>query len=97
MCLCMKKNIASWACDGSDRLLEEEPGTPFTTKRLLIGAFKPAEKALSEGVDRLRGRGAFKKSFRAVIHPVNMSEGGLSEVEERVLRELVRSAGAVSG
>ena len=82
------------ALDGSDRFLEGEPGTPFTTQRLLIGNFKSAEKTLSEGVDGLRGGGVVKKSFRAVIHPVDMSEDGLCEVEERVLRELVCSAGA---
>jgi len=86
--------ITIHALDGSGRLLEGEPDTPFSTQRLLIGEFKSAEKTLSDAINRLRSGGILKKSFRAVIHPVDMSEGGLSEVEEKVLRELASSAGA---
>ena len=66
---------------------------PFTTTRLLVGSFTLAEKALVDGMKSLR-RGLFAPAPIIVIQPMAMVEGGLSEVEERAIRELAMSAGA---
>ena len=70
------------------------PESPFTTARLLVGTFSAAEPSLSKLVKALLPKGILKRSPRIVIQPMEMVEGGLSEVEERLLKELALSAGA---
>ncbi|MES9814134.1 MAG: 1-pyrroline-5-carboxylate dehydrogenase [Candidatus Thiodiazotropha sp.] len=67
---------------------------PFTTKRLLVGEFMAAEKYLKQGVKKVHEGRWFPASPVIVIHPLEMIEGGLSEVEERVLKEVATGAGA---
>jgi len=67
---------------------------PFTTKRLLVGEFAAAEKYLKEGVKKVHEGRWFAASPVIVIQPLEMIEGGLSQVEERVLKELAVCAGA---
>lgn len=69
------------------------PSIAFTTKRLLVGQFTVAEDTLRKGLNELLGRHLFNP--RILIQPVDMIEGGLSEVEERVLRELAVGIGAI--
>ena len=69
------------------------PQAPFTTRRLLVGNFAPAEQCLKAGLKQLGCFGLFKRPT-LVIQPMAMCEGGLSEVEERCLMELGLSAGA---
>jgi hypothetical protein len=66
----------------------------FTTTRLLVGNFEEAEKLLTRLVKEVRGNGFFLARPRLLIQPLEMTEGGLSMVEERVLLELGASAGA---
>ena len=56
---------------------------PFTTTRLLVGRFQEAESLLKQAMSRMGSGGLFKVSPVVVIHPMEMVEGGLSEVEER--------------
>lgn len=67
---------------------------PFTTRRLLVGQFMAAERALREGLKDLFAHKWFPPSPVVVIHPLEMVEGGLSEVEDRVFKELAAGAGA---
>ncbi len=67
---------------------------PFTTQRLLVGQFAVAERTLKQGLKRLFQGRWFAPSPRAVIHPMEMVEGGLSEIEMRVFNELAAGAGA---
>ena len=67
---------------------------PFTTTRLLVGQFQEAEALFRKGIREVGNGGLFQVSPVIVIHPLDMVEGGLSEVEERALRELAMSAGA---
>jgi hypothetical protein len=69
---------------------------PFTTTRLLVGQFQAAESLLRKAIKAIGNGGLFQVSPVVVIHPMEMVEGGLSQVEERVYRELARSAGARS-
>jgi rod shape-determining protein MreB len=66
----------------------------FTTTRLLVGQFQEAESLLKKAMRGMGGAGLLKASPVVVIHPMEMVEGGLSEVEERAYRELAMGAGA---
>ena len=66
---------------------------PFTTTRLLVGEFNNAEKLLKETLKKLFTGQWYAASPIIVIQPMEMIEGGLSPVEERVLRELAFGVG----
>ncbi len=65
--------------------------TPFSTKRLLIGEFTVAEKLLKKALS------SFPKSIispTVIMHPLEMVDEKLSEVEKNVFREVALAAGA---
>lgn len=66
----------------------------FTTDRLLVGSFSVAEPVLTKLVKSINTGGLFRKSPQVVIQPMELVEGGLSEVEERIFKELALGAGA---
>ncbi len=66
----------------------------FTTKRLLVGQFSVAEKLLKKAIKKAYKINWLSASPMVVIHPMEMIEGGLSEVEKRVFKELAAGAGA---
>jgi len=68
--------------------------TPFTSTRLLIGQFTAAQQALKGGFKDMAAGRLFVPSPTVLMHPVDMVEGGLSEIEERVLKEVAIGAGA---
>lgn len=68
-----------------------DAATPFSTERLLIGEFSVAEKLLKKALS------SFSKSIISptiVMHPLEMIDEKLSEVEENVFREVALAAGA---
>jgi rod shape-determining protein MreB and related proteins len=69
--------------------------TGFTTMRVLVGNFSEAERILKSIVKEIGGVSFFSIKPRILIHPIEMLEGGLSQVEERVLHELAIAAGAI--
>jgi hypothetical protein len=72
------------------------PEKNFTTKRLLVGDFSEAQDCLSKAIKRLAPKKLFtRKTAAVVMHPMEMYEGGLSEIEERILNELAFSSGAI--
>ncbi|HZF26667.1 MAG TPA: hypothetical protein VEZ88_10435 [Steroidobacteraceae bacterium] len=77
---------------GAEADVTPTPG--FTTTRLLVGQFRVAQAALKEAMGKLIGGGLFAASPGVVIQPLEMTDDGLSEVEERVFRELAAGAGA---
>jgi len=69
---------------------EGAPETPFSTSRTLVGHFESAQRTLKSVVAQVT-------SFLApnlLMHPLEMVESGLSQIEERVLLELAKGAGA---
>ncbi len=71
------------------------PDEPFTTKRLLVGSFMPAVNCLKKGLKEIGATGFFKLTRPTLnIYSIEMSDGGLSEVEERCLLEVGRTARA---
>lgn len=67
---------------------------PFTTKRLLIGEFSIAENHLKRAIKKVYEGKWFSASPVVIIHPMEMIEGGLSQIEERAMVELAAGAGA---
>jgi hypothetical protein len=67
---------------------------PFTTTRLLIGKFFVAEECLKNAVKEFGAIGFFKRAPKITLQPHEYLEGGLSEVEDRILREIALGAGA---
>ena len=77
-----------------DAEIEGIPDKSFTTERLLVGNFQEAEKTLSQCIKKSLGSGLIKKRPLVVIHPKEKTEGGLSEVELKVFKELALGSGA---
>lgn len=67
---------------------------PFTTTRLLVGQFVVAQNTLKEALKQEAKDRLLVVSPHIVIHPLEMVEGGLSEIEERIFREVAVGAGA---
>ena len=76
----------------TESTFEAQP--PFTTARLLIGQFLEAQNLLKRAVKETSKGGIFATSPQVLIQPLEMVEGGLSEIEKRVLREVAIGAGA---
>ena len=71
---------------------EQQPIQPFSHPRALVGNFVVAQATIKAAVKAVQ-TGAFPKLVRIVIHPMELIEGGLTQVEERVLRELAIGSG----
>ncbi|GGP74680.1 hypothetical protein [Shewanella ulleungensis] len=67
---------------------------PFTTTRLLIGKFFVAESFLKNALKEFGAISFFKRAPKITIQPHEFLEGGLSDIEDRVLREIALGAGA---
>jgi len=67
---------------------------PFSHPRLLVADFQKAEKILMHAVREACGKRMFAPSPRVVIQPMEKLEGGLTDIELRVFRELCMGAGA---
>lgn len=78
------------------RSISVTPSEPFTTTRLLVGTFMPAVDCMKDGLQQIGATGFLKRKPKLVIFPKALTEGGLSEVEERCLLEVGYSAGAGS-
>jgi hypothetical protein len=87
----IRKDSLSVRCANTGESVTLDASTPFSTKRLLIGEFTVAERLLQEAFSH------FPKSLIrpiTVMHPLEMVDETLSEVEEKVLREVAMAAGA---
>ncbi|EGV51880.1 1-pyrroline-5-carboxylate dehydrogenase [endosymbiont of Riftia pachyptila] len=69
--------------------------SPFTTDRLLVGQFSTAVETLQKAIRQIHtGWRALLIRPIILIQPLEMIEGSLSEVEERIFKELAASAKA---
>lgn len=66
----------------------------FSTSRLLIGNFSLAEQLLRNGIKEVLPKKLIKRSAAVLIHPIEMVDGGLCEVEVKILHEIAIAAGA---
>ena len=76
-----------------DREIERLAKIPFSHPRMLVGSFSAAQICLKEAVTEAKGSG-FSLATVIVVQPMDRLEGGLSQVEERLLHELAMGAGA---
>lgn len=67
----------------------------FTTERLLVGNFIIGEDFLKKSIKEILPKKFFTQIPSVLIQPMEMIEGGLSDIESRVFRELALGAGAV--
>ncbi len=68
-----------------DSLSAQNESAPFSHPRALVGDFTNAEGLLRKLAKRMGGFTA----PQVVVHPQEQIEGGLTQIEERCLRELV--------
>jgi MreB/Mbl protein len=78
----------------SNKEMTESTDIPFTTQRLLVGDFTVAEQFLKQLVKKVAPTGWLAPSPKILIQPLEMIEGGLSQIEERALLELAAQVGA---
>ena len=80
------------------RSLEAQPNMtiirPFSHPRLLVSDFQVAEKLMQHMVRIIHSGKFFAPSPRIIFQPMEKIEGGVTDVERRVYRELCMSAGA---
>lgn len=75
------------------RSVQQHAKMVFSHPRMLIGDFTVAEMALSAVLSEAKGS-CFVLKTNVLIHPLENIAGGLTQVEERVLLELAKMAGA---
>lgn len=73
---------------------EFEVSNPFSHPRLLINGFQKAEKVLQHGIKAVCKNKLFPPSPIVVMHPMEKLEGGITDVECRMFRELALGGGA---
>ena len=89
----VRKNRFSLRHIENKRDIELSANSSFSTNRLLIGEFEIAEKLLKDGIKKFYKTKSINPSPRILMHPLEMLEDGLSQVEARVLREVAYGAG----
>lgn len=67
---------------------------PFSHPRLLVGNFGNAERVLSHAIRAVHQAQFIPPSPVVIMHPLEKLEGGLTDIECRVFRELALGAGA---
>lgn len=91
-----KKSIVK--CIGTEAKLQSgryiEVVNPFCHSRSFVADFNVAEKLLQHGLYQLLKSKFFKPAPRIIMHQLEKTEGGLTNIEERVLRELALGCGA---
>ena len=73
---------------------EIEVTNPFSHSRLLVADFVKAEKVLQHIVQQTGKSKWLNPAPRIVMHQLEKNEGGLTDIELKVLRELALGAGA---
>jgi rod shape-determining protein MreB len=77
---------------GDGQTLDRMAPQPFSHPRTLLANFTNAESFLKSLIAELKGGFLFKP--RMLLHPLERTEGGLTQIEERAFEELCRGAGA---
>jgi hypothetical protein len=90
----IKKNRFEVKCLESGATLVQDAVIPFSTTRLLVGQFGNATDFLKPVFQKLSNSKLLPSRPKVLMHQVEMAEGGLAEVEERVLFELALHCGA---
>ena len=76
----------------SGKTSQAHASDPFSTSRILIGNFTLAQQTLAPLVASVAPSRLRSRFF--LMHPMAMTDGGLSPVEERLFTELAEACGA---
>ncbi|MCV6639018.1 rod shape-determining protein [Candidatus Albibeggiatoa sp. nov. NOAA] len=68
---------------------------PFDHSRSFVASFNYAEKILQYSIHTFCKSRFLRPSPKIVMHQLEKTEGGLTDIEERVLIELAKASGAV--
>lgn len=68
---------------------------PFSHQRMIIGNFTHADQCLKKIMKQVN-KSHFTLFSKALIHPLDKTEGGLSQIEERSMIELLLGCGATT-
>lgn len=74
--------------------LKEKSNTPFSSLRLLIADFEIAEEFFKKVLKKLKKNNKIMRNYSILCHPMELTEGGLSETEKRIFLE---SCGRLNG
>jgi actin-like ATPase involved in cell morphogenesis len=66
---------------------------PFSTPRSVLSSFSPANETLMAAMHDLGIKSSFIR-LKAVIQQLEDTDGGLTDIEKRALRDLAENAGA---
>jgi hypothetical protein len=86
----IRRNRISLRRVDSGQEVELAAEVPFTNSRMLVADFTAAQALMKKAMQQVKG---FLRPA-VVIHPLELIEGGLSEVEKRILLELALGGGA---
>ena len=80
----------------SGRDLRLQADLAFSNQRLLVADFTAAQQLLQRAINELLPKRFLRLSLppQLLIHPLERLEGGLSQIEERILQELGLGCGA---
>lgn len=67
---------------------------PFSHPRLLVADFAKAEKVLMQGMREVNESKFIAPSPVVIMHPMDKLEGGITDIECKIYRELALGAGA---
>jgi len=90
----IRRNQVSVRHPKSQRDVTLQAAKPFTTTRLLVGDLLAAHETFVAAIKAALPASWWRPSPVVVVHPLEMIEGGLSEVEERLLKEVFLGLGA---
>ncbi len=77
-------------CDENQALFMVDGG--FSHPRMLLGDFELAEQILKQQINQQHIFSSIG-SYRVIVHPKEMLDGGLSAIEQRAFKELFLSLG----
>ena len=91
----VRRNRLDVRCVETNRNATRTSAAGFSTPRLLVGTFTEADSLLKSAVEECVVASEFMPARRLfVMHPLELVDGGLSQVEHRVLLELAAGSGA---
>ncbi|GAA6134616.1 YjaA family stress response protein [Oceaniserpentilla sp. 4NH20-0058] len=85
------KNLTS-----NSEWLHENANSAFSTARLLVGEFSIAEALLKKLFQQIMKSHWLIKKPCVLVQPLEQVDGGLSEVEDKLFKELALGAGAIN-
>ena len=90
----VKKNTFHIRHIESKKEIEVYSTSPFSTISLLVGEFSVASDLLKKNIKEISKRSSKLVTPVIIMHPLEMIDGGLSQVETRTLNDLAKTAEA---